>query len=78
MSFITSHWNHMAPPFRALDEWDVFLDPLNRKQVSEKLVEEGLQQSHYQYIFISPQGAGEIGELGENEKVEIKEVLKST
>ena len=77
MSFITSLWNHMAPPFRALDEWDVFLDPLNRKQVSEKLVEAGLEQSHYQYIFISPQGAGEIGDFGGNERVEIRELLKS-
>ena len=77
MAFITSLWNHMAPPFRALDEWDVFLDPLNRKKVAEGLVENGLQQSHYQFIFISPQGAAESGDLGDNEKVEIREVMKS-
>ena len=77
MCLIAALWDNMNPPFRALDEWDVFLDPLNRKQVSEKLVEEGLVQSHFQYIFISPQGAGEIGDLGENERVEIRELLKS-
>ena len=78
MSLITSLWNHTAPPFRALDEWDVFLDPLNRKKVAERLVEEGLRKPHYQFIFISPQGAGESGDLGDNEHVEIREVLKST
>ena len=77
MSFITSLWNHMSPPFRALDEWDVFLDPLNRKKVAEKLVKQGLQKRSYQWFFISPQGAGASGDLGGNENVEIREVLKS-
>lgn len=67
----------MSPPFRALDEWDVFLDPLNRKQVEERLVAEGLQKSHYQWFFISPQGVGGSEDLRDNEKVEIREVLKS-
>ena len=65
----------MSPPFRALDEWDVFLDPLNRKKVAERLVREGLQKRHYQWFFISP--VGESGDLGGNENVEIREVLKS-
>ena len=78
MSFITSLWSHMAPPFRALDEWDVFLDPLNRKKVSERLVEEGLLRPHFQFIFISPQGAAESEDLGDNDRVEIRELLKST
>jgi hypothetical protein len=46
--------------------------------VAERLVEEGLRKPHYQFIFISPQGAGESGDLGDNEQVEIREVLKST
>ena len=29
----------MNPLFRALDEWDVFLDALNRKNISSKLLE---------------------------------------
>ena len=77
MTFITSLWNHISPPFRALDEWDVFLDPLNRKKMAERLVAEGLQKSHYQWFFISPQGVGESGDLRDNENVELREVLKS-
>ena len=30
---------NMNPPFRALDVWDVFLDALNRKNISTKLLE---------------------------------------
>merc|ERR1712203_741125 len=47
MCLIASLWENMNPPFRALDEWDVFLDNINRKQV-------------YQFIFISPQGAADV------------------
>ena len=42
MCLIAALWKHSNPPFRALDEWDVFLDPINRKKVSKKLLEIGL------------------------------------
>ena len=42
MCLITSLWEKMSPPFRALDEWDVFLDALNRKNISTKLLQFGL------------------------------------
>ena len=42
MCLIASLWENMNPPFRALDEWDVFLDALNRKNISSKLLEFGL------------------------------------
>ena len=37
---------------RALDEWDVFLDNINRKQISRTLLGFGLQKQDYQFIFI--------------------------
>merc|ERR1719186_1448052 len=44
MCLITSLWEKMSPPFRALDEWDVFLDALNRKNISTKLLQFGLSK----------------------------------
>jgi len=46
--------NVQPPPFRCLDEWDVFLDAVARKQIEGMLVNTALS-SGYQYIFISPQ-----------------------
>ena len=56
MCLIAALWDNMNPPFRALDEWDVFLDALNRKDISKTLLNFGLKQQDYQFFFISPQG----------------------
>ena len=56
MCLIAALWDNMNPPFRALDEWDVFLDALNRKDISNTLLNFGLKQQYYQFFFISPQG----------------------
>ena len=40
---------------RCLDEWDVFLDAVNRKAISEELLRFCLRNPDKQFIFISPQ-----------------------
>jgi len=78
MCLIASLWENMNPPFRALDEWDVFLDALNRKNISNKLLEFGLTKLDYQFIFISPQGASDIiCEPSEKHRVTIMEIKKN-
>lgn len=54
VSLIISFWVHMSPPFRCLDEWDVFLDEKSRSATEKVLVQHALS-SPYQFIFISPQ-----------------------
>merc|ERR1719273_516952 len=53
---INALWNIQPPPFRSLDEWDVFLDAVARKQIEGMLVNTALR-SGYQYFLISPQGS---------------------
>ena len=53
---INSLWSVQQPPLRCLDEWDVFLDAVSRKQTGTMLVETALGTGH-QYLFISPQGS---------------------
>lgn len=78
MCLIASLWENMNPPFRALDEWDVFLDALNRKNISSKLLEFGLTKLDYQFIFISPQGASDIiCDPSEKHRVSIMEIKKN-
>merc|ERR1719357_433365 len=79
MCLIASLWENMNPPFRALDEWDVFLDALNRKNISSKLLEFGLSKLDYQFISISPQGASDIVcEPSEKHRVSIMEIKKES
>ena len=53
---INSLWSVQQPPLRCLDEWDVYLDALARKQMEAMLVQTALNTNH-QYFFISPQGS---------------------
>jgi len=77
MCLIAALWENMNPPFRALDEWDVFLDAINRKSISKTLLNFGLSKLDYQFIFISPQGASDISfDKGDAHKVAILEVKK--
>ena len=55
MCLICALWDMMRPPFRCLDEWDVFLDAVNRKKISEELLRFCLRNQDRQFIFISPQ-----------------------
>lgn len=55
MCLICALWDMMRPPFRCLDEWDVFLDGVNRKKISEELLRFCLRNQDRQFIFISPQ-----------------------
>merc|ERR1719450_1214762 len=78
MCLIASLWENMNPPFRALDEWDVFLDALNRKSISRTLLDFGLKHVDNQFLFISPQGAGDIDvDPADRRKVTIREVIKN-
>jgi len=45
----------LETPFRVMDEFDVFLDPVTRRTVIDTLVEVGNAMCHRQFIFITPQ-----------------------
>jgi TRAP-type mannitol/chloroaromatic compound transport system permease large subunit len=46
---------HVVVDCRCLDEWDVFLDAVNRKAISQELLKFSLRNKERQFIFISPQ-----------------------
>ena len=45
----------LETPFRVMDEFDVFLDPVARKIALTSLVEVAKEMKHRQFIFITPQ-----------------------
>jgi chromosome segregation ATPase len=54
--FLLSLWASMKSPFRALDEFDVFMDAVNRRISMGLLVEHARDTAHTgQYILITPQ-----------------------
>jgi len=76
MCLICALWDMMRPPFRCLDEWDVFLDAVNRKAISEELLNFSLRNQDRQFIFISPQGACDLSKVNHG-SVSITEIKKS-
>lgn len=53
---LISLWEGMACPFRALDEFDVFMDPVNRRQSMQLILDNYKEAGRsVQHIFITPQ-----------------------
>ncbi|EFO82239.1 hypothetical protein CRE_00460 [Caenorhabditis remanei] len=60
-ALVMSLWEVMDQPFRMMDEFDVFMDALNRKIVMDLLVEMATELfPQNQFIFFTPQGIKEL------------------
>jgi chromosome segregation ATPase len=68
VSLLLALWENMESPFRAMDEFDVFMDAVNRRISMELLVETALEKKHRQHIFLTPQQLQGV-HLGENVKI---------
>ncbi|KAL3090017.1 hypothetical protein niasHS_006469 [Heterodera schachtii] len=61
VSFVMALWNScMESPFRCSDEFDVFMDPVNRRFAMEMLAELAKENRHIQFFFFTPQGIMEM------------------
>lgn len=58
VSFILAlgHWTES--PWRAMDEYDVYMDAINRRVSTETLLEFALDNADLQFIFLTPQVGG--------------------
>ena len=54
VSLLLALWEAMECPFRAMDEFDVFMDPVNRQISLDLLIESAREHKHRQFIFITP------------------------
>ncbi|OWF41408.1 Structural maintenance of chromosomes protein 6 [Mizuhopecten yessoensis] len=59
--FILALWDAMESPFRCLDEFDVFMDMVNRRISMDLMLKVAKQQLHRQFIFLTPQNMSELG-----------------
>jgi len=53
--FLLALWEAMECPFRALDEYDVFMDAVTRRISTQMLIQFAKETRHRQFILISPQ-----------------------
>jgi structural maintenance of chromosomes protein 5 len=54
MAFLLALQHHIASPFRAIDEFDVHLDPKNREVISRLIVASARELGETQYVAITP------------------------
>mmetsp|Transcript_28066 Transcript_28066/g.41456 ORF Transcript_28066/g.41456 Transcript_28066/m.41456 type:complete len:1167 (+) Transcript_28066:53-3553(+) len=68
LALLVAMGERLETPFRVMDEFDVFLDPVSRKIALETLVEIAKKMDHRQFIFITPQ---DLSSIVPGEKVKI-------
>lgn len=56
VSFLLALWENVCTPIRCLDEFDVYMDSVNRAQIIQMIVEFARRNSRCQHIFVSPLG----------------------
>lgn len=55
VSLLLALWETASSPVRCLDEWDVFLDHMNRTVAAKMLIEGSKESDGKQYVLITPQ-----------------------
>ncbi|XP_048489540.1 structural maintenance of chromosomes protein 6 [Plutella xylostella] len=60
VAFIMALWECVELPFYFMDEFDVFMDNVNRKYVMELLIDHALKNTSRQFVFLTPQDASAV------------------
>lgn len=60
LSLLLAIGESLETPFRVMDEFDVFLDPVARKIAMRTLVGFAKEMGHRQFIFITPQDVSDL------------------
>ncbi|KAK4685679.1 structural maintenance of chromosomes protein 6, partial [Tremellales sp. Uapishka_1] len=71
VSLLLSLWDTVACPIRCLDEWDVFLDQVNRGLAAKLLCEGAAESDGKQFILITPQDMSGISTGGTDNKLHV-------
>ena len=54
VSLVLALWECIEPPFRILDEFDVFMDMVNRRTALNMMISYAQEQKRFQYVFLTP------------------------
>ncbi|XP_057664311.1 structural maintenance of chromosomes protein 6 [Diorhabda carinulata] len=71
VAFLYSLWQCMELPFYFLDEFDVYMDKLNRSKVIDILLQHAKSKPELQFVFLTPQDVSCLGRETELAGVEV-------
>ncbi len=54
VALILALWEVMMPPFRFLDEFDVFMDAMNRRMAVEQIKDHATRIKRHQFVLLTP------------------------
>ncbi|CAK1544398.1 unnamed protein product [Leptosia nina] len=60
VAFMLALWDCVELPFYFMDEFDVFMDNINRKTTIELLMDHARMNKHRQFVFLTPQDASSV------------------
>ncbi|XP_059153148.1 structural maintenance of chromosomes protein 6-like [Physella acuta] len=63
--FILSLWEAMESPFRCLDEFDVFMDMVNRRISMDMMMATADMHKNMQFIFLTPQDMSSVRKISD-------------
>ena len=69
--FILALWDVMDSPFRCLDEFDVFMDLVNRRMCMEMMMKAAEKKRGCQFVFLSPLSMSQL-RIGDNPNINLK------
>lgn len=58
VAFILALGEWTESPFRAMDEFDVFMDAINRRIATQTLLEFAREKAELQFVLLTPQVGG--------------------
>jgi chromosome segregation protein len=71
MAFLLALQQHITSPFRAIDEFDVHMDPKNRESVTQLIMSNASAMTEGQYLAITP---GQVNVTGQSHVIVVQNV----
>lgn len=75
MAFLLALQQHITSPFRAIDEFDVHMDPKNRESVTQLIISHAASMTEGQYLAITP---GQVNVTNRSHVVVVQNVAGSS
>ena len=76
VSLILALWEEIQPPFRMLDEFDVFMDMMNRNKSVDMILDFAMKKRDFQYFFLTPLDTNMLDNPKYKKDVHVQTVLK--
>ena len=75
MAFLLALQQHITSPFRAIDEFDVHMDPKNRESVTQLIISNAASMTEGQYLAITP---GQVNVTSQSHVIIVQNVAGSS